>query len=173
MLSLLVVFVGIQISEAFTAKEAATMSELTISSLAFGHNGNIPAKNTCDGQDVNPSLTIRNVPPGAKSLALIVDDPDAPAGTWVHWVLWNVAPDTSDIKEGSVPKGAIQGINDFRKHAYGGPCPPSGTHRYFFKLYALDSLLNLGPNSRKAELEKAMQGHIISQAEIIGLYKRK
>ncbi len=173
LLSLLVVFFGIQISEAFTAKEATTMSELTISSPAFGRNGNIPAKHTCDGQDVNPSLTIRNVPPGAKSLALIVDDPDAPAGTWVHWVLWNVAPDTSEIKEDSVPKGTIQGINDFRKHAYGGPCPPSGTHRYFFKLYALDALLNLGPNSRKAELEKAMQGHIISQAEIIGLYKRK
>ncbi|MDA8104403.1 MAG: YbhB/YbcL family Raf kinase inhibitor-like protein [Nitrospiraceae bacterium] len=173
LLSLLVVFVGIQISEAFTAKEATKMSELTISSPAFGHNGNIPAKHTCDGKDVNPSLAIRNVPPGAKSLALIVDDPDAPAGTWVHWVLWNIAPETSEIKEDSVPKGAIQGINDFRKHAYGGPCPPSGTHRYFFKLYALDALLNPGPNSSKAEIEKAMQGHIISQAEIIGLYKRK
>ncbi len=149
------------------------MEKLTISSPAFGHNGNIPSKYTCDGKDLNPPLAIRNVPPGAKSLVLIVDDPDAPAGTWVHWLLWNIAPDAAEIREDSVPKGAIQGINDFRKHAYGGPCPPSGTHRYFFKLYALDGLLNIGPNSQKAELEKAMQGHILSQTEIIGLYKRK
>ncbi len=149
------------------------MEKLTISSPAFGHEGNIPAKYTCDGMDVNPALTIFNVPGGAKSLALIVDDPDAPAGTWVHWVVWNITPNTTEIREDSVPKGAIQGINDFRKHSYGGPCPPSGTHRYFFKLFALDALLNIRPDSRKHELEEAMKGHILSQAEIIGLYKRK
>jgi Raf kinase inhibitor-like YbhB/YbcL family protein len=173
LLSFLTVFVSILFFEAFTVKEAAAMSELTISSPAFGHNGNIPAKHTCDGRDINPPLAIGNVPPDAKSLVLIVDDPDAPAGTWVHWVIWNIDPNTADIREDSVPKGAIQGVNDFRKHSYGGPCPPSGTHRYFFKLYALDILLNLTPNSGKAGIEKAMQGHILSRAEIIGLYKRK
>ena len=149
------------------------MSELTISSPAFGHNGSIPAKYTCDGKDINPPLAIGNVVPGTKSLALVVDDPDAPVGTWVHWVLWNIDPNTTEIREDSVPKGAIQGINDFRKHNYGGPCPPSGTHRYFFKIYALDTLLNPAPNSGKAEIEKKMQGHILAQAEIVGLYKRK
>jgi Raf kinase inhibitor-like YbhB/YbcL family protein len=173
LVSLLAVVLSIQSSEAYTAKEASTMSGLTISTPAFGHNTTIPAKYTCDGRDINPSLIIGSVPPGARSLALIVDDPDAPAGTWVHWVLWNMDPNTTEIREDSVPKGAIQGINDFRKHNYGGPCPPSGTHRYFFKLYALDATLNIGPNSGKAELEKAMQGHILSRAEIIGLYQRK
>jgi Raf kinase inhibitor-like YbhB/YbcL family protein len=172
LLSLLAI-IGIQTSGAFTLKEATAMEKLTISSPAFGHEGNIPAKYTCDGMDVNPTLTIVNVPGGAKSLALIVDDPDAPAGTWVHWVVWNITPNTTEIREDSVPKGAIQGINDFRKHSYGGPCPPSGTHRYFFKLFALDALLNIRPDSRKQELEEAMKGHILSQAEIIGLYKRK
>ena len=149
------------------------MSELMISSTSFGNKGNIPERHTCDGKDLNPPLSIGQVPAGAKSLALIVDDPDAPMGTWVHWVLWNIDPNISAIKEDSVPKGAIQGLNDFRKHSYGGPCPPSGTHRYFFKIYALDAMLSLSPNSGKAELEKAMKGHILSRAEIIGLYKRK
>jgi Raf kinase inhibitor-like YbhB/YbcL family protein len=171
--SLLTVFIGINCSEAYTAKGATTMNDLTISSPAFGHNTTIPQKHTCDGKDINPPLIIGQVPPGAKSLALIVDDPDAPMGTWVHWVLWNIAPDTTEIREDSVPKGSIQGVNDFRKHAYGGPCPPSGTHRYFFKLYALDAVLNIGPSSGKAELERAMQGHILSKADIIGLYARK
>jgi len=149
------------------------MTPLKITSLAFKHNEHIPAKYTCDGADVNPALAIENVPAGAKSLALIVDDPDAPAGTWVHWVVWNISPDTREIKERAVPSGASQGMNDFRKRNYGGPCPPSGTHRYFFKLYALDTVLNLGTDSTKAALERAMQDHILAQAEFIGLYKRK
>ena len=149
------------------------MSTITISSPAFKHNDHIPAKYTCDGADVSPPLLIANVPPAAKSLALIVDDPDAPAGTWVHWVLWNIDPKTTDLAENAVPSGAQQGLNDFRSHSYGGPCPPSGTHRYFFKLYALDSTLTLGANSTKAALEKAMKGHILAQTELIGLYKRK
>ena len=149
------------------------MGELKISSPAFENNGSIPKTYTCDGTDVSPPLKIENVPPEAKSLALIVDDPDAPMGTWVHWVLWNIPPATKEIKEGSIPQGALQGMNDFRKQNYGGPCPPSGTHRYFFKLYALDTLLNLSPRSAKADLEKAMKGHILSQGEIIGLYKRR
>jgi Raf kinase inhibitor-like YbhB/YbcL family protein len=149
------------------------METLMVSSAAFQHNGPIPSKYTCDGADINPPLMIANVPQIAKSLALIVDDPDAPAGTWVHWVLWNISPSTKDLKENSIPEGAEQGMNDFRKRSYGGPCPPSGTHRYFFKLYALDTTLTLGPNTAKASLEKAMKGHIIAQCELIGLYKRK
>jgi len=149
------------------------MESLNLSSSAFKHNGSIPSKYTCDGADINPPLMIDNVPTTAKALALIVDDPDAPAGTWVHWVMWNINLSTKDIKENSVPQGAEQGVNDFRKRYYGGPCPPSGTHRYFFKLYALDSTLTLGTNTGKDALEKAMKGHILAQCELIGLYKRK
>lgn len=154
-------------------KEVTKVSGIKISSPVFENNGYIPVKYTCDGMDINPPLLIDNVPEKAKSLALIVDDPDAPRGIWVHWVLWNIDPKTKEIKEDSVPKGASQGLNDFRKNDYGGPCPPSGTHRYFFKLYALDSILDLGSNSTKIDVEKAMKGHIIEQTQIIGLYKRK
>lgn len=154
-------------------KEVVGMGELKISSPVFEHNGYIPQKYTCDERDVNPPLVIENIPSEAKSLALIVDDPDAPMGTWVHWVVWNIGPETKEIKEDSVPEGAKQGVNDFRKHEYGGPCPPSGVHRYFLKLYALDTLLDLSQNARKSDLEKAMKGHILSKTEIIGLYKRK
>jgi hypothetical protein len=105
-------------------------------------------------------------------MALIVDDPDAPAGTWVHWVVWNISPDTKEMKESSVPEGAQQGVNDFRKHEYGGPCPPSGTHRYFFKLYALDTMLNLGSKAKKSDVEQAMKGHILEKTELIGRYRR-
>lgn len=153
--------------------EAASMTTLKITSTAFSHNEMIPAKYTCDGADVTPLLAIEGVPENAKALALIVDDPDAPRGTWVHWVVWNIDPKTKEIAEGAVPKGAQQGMNDFRKLEYGGPCPPSGTHRYFFKLYALDTLLNLGKGATKADLEKAMKGRILAQAEIIGRYQRK
>jgi Raf kinase inhibitor-like YbhB/YbcL family protein len=140
------------------------MSELSIASPAFSHQGRIPQKHTCDGADVNPPLSIADVPEKARSLALIVDDPDAPAGTWVHWVVWNIGPGTKEIPENSVPQGALQGTNDFRKPGYGGPCPPSGTHRYFFKLYALDASLSLKSGATKAELEKAMKGHFLAQA---------
>jgi len=153
--------------------EAKDMGTLKLSSTAFKHNDSIPSKYTCDGADVNPPLVIENAPLTAKSLALIVDDPDAPAGNWVHWVVWNIDPTTSEIRENTVPSGAQQGINDFRKHDYGGPCPPSGTHRYFFKLYALDMMLSLGPKTNKAELERAMKGHIVAQGELIGLYRRR
>jgi Raf kinase inhibitor-like YbhB/YbcL family protein len=149
------------------------MATLKISSSAFAHNGSIPSKYTCDGADVSPPLAIESVPPEVKSLVLIVDDPDAPVGTWVHWVVWNISPATKEIKENSVPPGASQGMTDFRKQKYGGPCPPSGTHRYFFKLYALDSLLTLSSNSTKARVEGAMKGHILAQTELIGLYSRK
>ncbi len=153
--------------------EAKDMGTLKLSSSAFKHNDSIPSKYTCDGADVNPPLVIENAPLSAKSLALIVDDPDAPAGNWVHWVVWNIDPTTNEIRENTVPSGALQGINDFRRRDYGGPCPPSGTHRYFFKLYALDMMLSLGPKANKAELERAMKGHVIAQSELIGLYKRR
>jgi len=133
----------------------------------------IPQKFTCDGDDINPALAFEGIPSGAKSLALIMDDPDAPRGIWVHWVVWNIAPETAEIRENSIPAGGKQGMNDFRKRDWGGPCPPSGTHRYFFKLYALDRTLDLGPNTTKSELEAAMKNHIIDQAEMIGLYRRK
>jgi Raf kinase inhibitor-like YbhB/YbcL family protein len=146
--------------------------QMKISSTAFEHNGQIPKKYTCDGSDVNPPLAFAEIPANTKSLALIVDDPDAPMGTWVHWVLWNIDPKTVEIEENSVPKGSMQGINDFRKHDYGGPCPPSGTHRYFFKLYALDMILGINANAAKPDLESSMKGHILATAELIGLYKR-
>ena len=149
------------------------MGELKISSPVFENNGNIPGKYTCDEMDISPPLLIENIPASARSLALIVDDPDAPVGTWVHWVLWNIDPGTKEIKENMVPEGARQGINDFRKHDYGGPCPPSGTHRYFFKLYALDDLPELKSGSEKADLERSMKGHIISQTQIVGTYRRR
>jgi Raf kinase inhibitor-like YbhB/YbcL family protein len=145
------------------------MKELTVSSPAFENNKLIPAKYTCDGDNVNPPLTIEGVPDGTKSLVLIVDDPDAPMGTWDHWIVWNIPP-TSKIEESTVP--GTEGVNDSRKHSYGGPCPPWGTHRYFFKVYALDTKLGLSPNSNKKDVEKAMQDHILAKGELVGLYRR-
>lgn len=153
--------------------EATAMNTMKVSSPAFKHNGNIPSKHTCDGADVSPALVIEGVPGEAKSLALIMDDPDAPRGTWVHWVVWNIDPKTSEMKENAVPSGARQGMNDFRRREYGGPCPPSGTHRYFFKVYAMDKILELDERTTKAKLESAMKNHIIDQTELIGLYTRK
>ena len=153
-------------------KEARRMSELQISSPAFSHHGTIPARFTCDGVDVNPPLALGTVPAGTRSLALIVDDPDAPVGMWVHWVMWNIPPETRGIGENSVPAGAVQGVNDWKRNRYGGPCPPSGSHRYFFKLYALDTTLTLAPSTTKAALERAMEGHILARGELQGTYRR-
>ena len=154
------------------AKEASTMAALKITSPAFQNNGPIPRQYTCDGKDISPPLVIENYPEETQSIALILDDPDASIGIWVHWVLWNIDPNTKEIAENAVPQGAVQGMNDFKRHRYGGPCPPSGTHRYFFKVYALDTMLNISPNSQKTDLEKAMKGHILAEGQIIGLYKR-
>jgi hypothetical protein len=145
---------------------------MKIESSTFRHGESIPAKYTCKGADINPPLHIADVSANAKSLALIMDDPDAPGGTWVHWLLWNVAPQTTEIKENSVPAGAVQGKNSWGRSAYGGPCPPSGTHRYFFKLYALDALLSLSSSADNAQLEKAMKGHILAQGELMGTFKK-
>jgi len=146
------------------------MEELTITSSAFENKRLIPAKYTCNGEDVNPPLSVDGVPEGTESLVLVVDDPDAPMGTWDHWVVWNIPPDKK-IKENSVP--GTEGLNDFGKHSYGGPCPPSGTHQYFFKVYALDTKLDLPSNSRKRGVEKAMEGHILAKGQILGLYSRR
>jgi Raf kinase inhibitor-like YbhB/YbcL family protein len=148
-------------------------SNMKLTSTEFLDNQFIPSKYTCDGEDINPELNISGVPSGTKSLVLIMDDPDAPAGTWVHWIMWNIKPETTSIAEGSVPKGAVEGITSFNKTGYGGPCPHQGTHHYNFKLYALDTLLNLSPSSKKEDLVLAMQGHILEQTILIGLYKRK
>jgi len=145
------------------------MENLHVSSPAFESNKLIPAKYTCDGDDVSPPLTIGGIPEGTKSLVLIVDDPDAPMGTWDHWVVWNIPP-TRSIAEGTVP--GTEGLNTYRRHSYGGPCPPSGTHRYFFKVYALDTVLSLSSNATKRDVEKAMQGHVLAKGELIGLYRR-
>lgn len=145
---------------------------MKISSPTFEHNQNIPSKYTCDGENINPPLKFLDIPENAQSLVLISDDPDAPMGTWVHWTIWNIDPKTTEILENSVPQGVVEGTTSFGNTGYGGPCPPSGTHRYFFKLYALDIMLDLPISTTVQALEKAVQGHILAQAELIGLYKR-
>lgn len=150
-------------------EKAISYKRIGVSSAAFKDNGFIPPRYTCDGKDVNPALNFDHIPGDAQSLAIIVDDPDAPAGTWVHWVIWNI-PVTHHLKEGHA--AGTQGINDFNKHIYCGPCPPKGTHRYFFKVYALDCKLEIPGSSPKADLEKAMAGHILGVGELIGLYKK-
>lgn len=145
---------------------------LTITSPAFAHEDMIPTKYTCDGEDINPPLYIDGVQEGAKSFVLIMDDPDAPMGTWVHWVVWNIDPGTRSIDENSVPQGAKLGMNDFNRLQYGGPCPPSGVHRYFFKLYALNTRLDLAEGASKEELEQAMKENIIDEAALMGSYTR-
>lgn len=151
----------------YETKEA-DYSLLEITSSAFRKNESIPAKYTCESINVNPPLNIGGLNASAKSLALIVDDPDAPRGTWVHWVMWNI-PVESMIKENDAP--GIQGLNDFQKNQYNGPCPPSGRHRYFFKVYALDTTLDLPASTVKSHLEKAMTGHIIAYGELQGFYE--
>jgi hypothetical protein len=138
----------------------------------------IPSQYTCDGADLSPPLSWNGVPSAAKSLSLIADDPDAPAGTWVHWVVYDLPPAIDSLPE-NVPKtdtlagGGKQGKNDFKRTGWGGPCPPGGTHRYFFKLYALDMMLNFPAGKTKSEIEKAMTGHVLAKGELAGTYKRK
>ncbi len=148
---------------------------IVLSSTAFEHESAIPRRHTCDGDDVSPPLAWTGVPDTARSLALIVDDPDAPKGTWVHWVLYNLTADTNELGEGASTDqvAAVDGKNDFGRVGYGGLCPPSGSeHRYFFNLYALDSSLSLAPAASKAALVSAMEGHILAQGTLTGKYKR-
>lgn len=150
-----------------------TTINMQLTSTAFKNNEKIPAKYTCDGQNISPPLKFDAIPENTQTLALIVDDPDAPAGTWAHWIIFNIDPKTTEIPENTSPKTATQGTNSFGKSTYGGACPPSGTHRYFFKLYALDTKLTLDQTAKKQDLETAIQGHALSYAELIGLYSRQ
>lgn len=151
---------------------------LQITSAAFQNGGMIPADYTCDEADISPPLEWSAPPAGTKSLALICDDPDAPAGTWVHWVMYNIPPTSRGVTKGvppdrKLPDGTLQGITDFQRIGYGGPCPPGGTHRYYFKLYALDSTLALPPGATKDHVEQSMKGHILQQSQLMGTYRRK
>ena len=154
---------------------------LALISSAFTHNGAIPKQYTCQGQDISVPLAWSGLPAGARSLALIVDDPDAPDPaapklTWVHWAIYNIPPDATSLKQaiksGELPQGTLEGLNDWKRTGYGGPCPPIGRHRYFHKLYALDTVLPDLKRPTKEQLEKAMQGHILAKSELVGTYQK-
>lgn len=154
------------------------MNTLNVSSSVFENEGSIPTKYTCDGQDISPPLGWTGVPDEAESLVLIVDDPDAPGGTFVHWVIYNIPPHVESLPEAvpsvqTLENGARQGGNDFGSLGYGGPCPPGGTHRYYFKLYALDAELDLPPGASKSELMNAMEDHVIAEGQLMGTYARE
>jgi len=152
---------------------AGKEEEMRITSIAFENGKEIPVHFTADGEDVNPPLAFSGVPPEAKSLVLIMDDPDAPMGTWDHWILFNIPPDIGEIKEKGVPLAATPGKNSWGRTWYGGPAPPKGTHRYYFKLYALDTTLNLEKGASRREVEAAMKGHILAEAQLMGKYSKK
>jgi hypothetical protein len=159
-------------------KEGYAM-KLDIKSTAFGEGNSIPKQYTCDGADISPQLSWSQPPEGTGSMVLICDDPDAPMGTWVHWVLYGLSPDTLEISENipddkEVLGGAKHGVNDFHKYGYGGPCPPGGTHRYFFKLYAVDTeVVDLDPGATKDEVLVAIKGHVLAEGQLMGRYSRQ
>lgn len=170
----IVVITLLSACSSYAKKEALLNSDfenMKITSPAFAAGEKIPSKYTCDGENINPELVISNIPEGTKSFSLIVDDPDA-SSTWLHWILWNISVDNSVIKENSVPEGAVEGITDFGRTGWGGPCPPSGTHRYFFKVYALDKVLDLDEGASLNKLKDVMIGHVIESGELVGLYSR-
>jgi hypothetical protein len=171
---------GVLLTTAVTRSSGAESMTLALTSPSFGPSGAIPSKHTCEGADVSPVLRIAGVPAFAKSLALIVDDPDAPDPkapkmTWVHWVLYNLPPSVTELGEAvtRLPAGTLEGTNDWKRTGYGGPCPPIGRHRYFHKLYALDTVLPDLGKPTKAKLEKAMAGHIVATAELVGTYQKQ
>jgi len=161
------------------AADKSQKGHMELTSAAFSEGEPIPAKYTCDDKNVSPPLKWSGAPPGTKSLVLIADDPDAPGGTWVHWVLYNLPASINELKEDQaksqyLPNAARQGLNDFKHLGYGGPCPPPGkAHRYFFKLYALDIALELKPGATKHDVERAMDKHVLTQGQLMGTYKRK
>jgi Raf kinase inhibitor-like YbhB/YbcL family protein len=165
------------LSPSFSA-ETKTAAGLQLTSAAFQQGAAIPRKHTCDADDVSPPLRWANPPSGTKAFALIADDPDAPGGTWVHWVIYDLPGEAKELPDGTaktetLSNGAKHGVNDFRKVGYGGPCPPLGAaHRYYFKLYALDAPTNLKPRATKQQLLDAMKGHVLGEAELMGRYKR-
>src|SRR5881398_139468 len=165
-----IIIVGCAMAAAALVAFAAGGAKMKISSSAFQEGGTIPEKFSKNGQNVSPELRVEGAPAEAKSLALIVDDPDAPVGLFTHWLVWNIDPKTTEIRERDAPKGAVQGTNDYPSLGYGGPQPPSGTHRYYFKIFALDQTLDLRSGAKRQELDKAMSGHVIAQGELMGRY---
>ena len=158
-------------------KGESTMT-LQVTSTAFEDGGMIPARYTADGRDISPPIAWKDVPDGTRSMVLICDDPDAPMGTWVHWLVWNIPPEATALQENVPPDavladGSRQGTTDFRRVGYGGPAPPSGVHRYFFKVYALDTMLDLPAGAAKPKLEQAMKGHVLAQGQLMGHYTRR
>ncbi len=171
---LIIFSVGLLAAYEAPGKGVETMK---MESSVFSEGGMIPEKYSCDGDDMSPPLAWSGIPAHTISLALICDDPDAPAGTWVHWVVFNIPPQSTGFKESvtadkKLADGSVQGTNDFRNIGYGGPCPPGGTHRYFFKLYALDTKLELEAGATKWQLVQAMKGHVLAEAQLMGKYKR-
>ena len=169
--------VGIQ--SALPSQSPEEVAEMTfkLTSTAFAEGNPIPARYSCQGEDVSPPLAWQDAPTGTQSFALIMDDPDAPGGTWVHWIVYNLPAHVNALPEGvtaqkGLPQGALQGRNSWGRNDYGGPCPPSGTHRYFFKLYALDSMLNLPPGASKEDVLHAMEGHLLAEAQLMGTYRK-
>jgi Raf kinase inhibitor-like YbhB/YbcL family protein len=169
-LGLVILIVSIGAGVLWLKSRGGNLMQLT---SVFENNQLIPSKFTCDGENVNPELNITGVPKEAKGLSLIVDDPDAPSGDFVHWVMWNIGAETTQIKENTNPAGAVVGKNDFGNNGYGGPCPPEGIHRYQFKVYALDVKLDLPASAGKQELLAAMNGHILDQTVLVGNYGRR
>lgn len=164
-----------------TPTQVAASVEIKVSSPAFEAMAAIPKVYSCEGDDLSPALAWNGIPDGTKSIALIMDDPDAPVGTWVHWVVYNLPAGTTGLPEGaskaksetsSLPEGALHGQNSWKRADYGGPCPPSGKHRYFFHLYALDAVLDMPQGPSRKDLDKAMEGHIIGQGELVGTYQK-
>jgi len=168
---LIIAFISCQI----LTGRSPSMESFVCTSPSFKHKGGIPKKFTCEGENISPALEWKNAPKNTQSFALIVDDPDAPAGTWVHWVVFNIPGTQTHIPEGQLPKGAQQGTTSFKKQEYGGPCPPvgHGIHHYHFKLYALKTKLTVDDGADKSMVEKAMQGNILAQTELVGTYERK
>jgi len=177
MKTMAIILAGLVCCGAGCAEQGEGKMKITVVSPAFKARAPVPAKYTCDGEDVSPPLTWHNVPKDAQSIVLICDDPDAPAGTWVHWVCYDIPPDVAALDENMPPAETLpcagrQGVNDFGNIGYGGPCPPGGTHRYFFKVCALDTVLGLPAGQTKKQIEKAMQGHVLASGELIGVYSR-
>ena len=158
------------VSVCFLGAALSVSAQISVTSSAFSSGGTIPAQFTCKGADHNPPLQLQGVPQKTKSLVLIMDDPDAPGGTFNHWLIWNIDPTTSQLGERSEPHGTAQGTNDFGKAGYGGPCPPSGTHRYYFRIFALDRMLELKAGAKRPALEAAMKGHIVARGDLMARF---
>lgn len=172
LIGLVFLLVGCRSDSGEVSQEEEAAMAIVLTSSAFGEGESIPGKYTCDGEDLSPPLSWSGVPDAAKSLVLIVDDPDAPGGTFVHWVLFDLSADIKELPEGIKGVG-VEGVNDFRRRGYNGPCPPRGSvHRYFFKIYALDGKLNLAAGASKRDVERAMQGHVLAQGQMTGRYRR-